>query len=87
MSLCQIAFGINPEAPEDLVSANSEVFASSAVFHDPLPTFAAKVRSIARQNVLAYKDKLTVLEACLKEVDEASKKARDAAAQGLESAE
>jgi len=37
--------------------------------------------------VLAYKDKLAVLEACLKEVDEASKKARDAAAQALESAE
>ena len=37
--------------------------------------------------MLAYKDKLAVLEACLKEVDEASKKARDAAAQALESAE
>jgi len=31
-SPCQIVFGINPEAPEDLVSANSEVFASSAFF-------------------------------------------------------
>ena len=42
------------------MSDNSEAIASSAFFHDPPATFAAKVRSVARQNVLAYKDQLAV---------------------------
>ena len=53
-------FGRNPEVPEDLLSDNPDVIVNSAVLHDPPAISAAKVRSVARQNVLAYNDKLAV---------------------------
>ena len=56
----QIVFGRNPEVPEDLLSDNPDVIANSAVLHDPPAIFAATVRSVARQKVLAYNDKLAV---------------------------
>ena len=46
--------------PEDLLSDNPDVIANSAVLHDPPAIFAAKVRSVARQKVLAYENKLEV---------------------------
>ena len=55
-SPCQIVFGRNPEVPEDLLSDNPDAIANSAVLHDPPAIFAAKVRAVARQKVLAYND-------------------------------
>ena len=39
------------------MSDNPDVIANSAVLHDPPAIFAAKVRSVARQKVLAYDHK------------------------------
>ncbi|CAK0882257.1 unnamed protein product [Prorocentrum cordatum] len=56
-SPAQIAFGRNPEAPEDLPVDSPDIVANGAVLHDPPAAFAARVRAVARRQVLSYNDK------------------------------
>ena len=63
LSPMQLVFGRNPEIPGDLLSDNPDLIASSSLLHDRVAGQAARVRTVARTNLMLHSDKLNARRA------------------------